>query len=149
MTTNTKFDPRSIFRVPVLAGPSKFSSLLCFGGFWGVLLHRGDWDAGRLASAVVLLVLGAVLGLAFFGWDRGKLDGARWSLYGLYTAGQALMQGTLAFVFLMAYSARQETLAMCLSGFMGLLLVSVAAGLILRSNMLARAGNNSGNNGEQ
>jgi len=135
----SKFDPRNIFRLNLIAVPARFMANLAFAGAWGLFLQPGKWYLERTAGCAAVSALSILLCLSFFGWDKEKLTVTRAALYGLYTAGKALMIGTGVLVFLWAYNGRLELGVMCLTAFGGGLF-TVASGSMLLSKIAKKPG---------
>lgn len=133
---------RSLFRHAFFALPTKFCARVLMAAIWGLLLcSEKDFPMP------VRLAFGAVLGLAmlgcsvaFFGWDRGRLDASRLALYGLYVAGEMLVVGTLCFAFLGTFCGRLEPVAMLLCGFGGSLFTTYPMVQLYARNILKSRG---------
>ena len=131
------------FRIPFISLPAKFCARILMAAIWGLVLSDGDVEL-RIAFGAVLGGLMLVLSPAFFGWDRGRVDGPRMALYGLYLAGEVLAMGSLCLAFMGTLCGRVEAYAMMICGFGGSFFTVYATRNIYLSNL----GNISKNRGD-
>ena len=139
MSDSSKFDIRGFLGGPIISGPARVGAHLSFGTAWGFVLEPVAAPQTRVAGIALLLILGSVLGLSFFSFDQGRLTLGRASFYGLYLAGQALLQGAMVFTFLGVYEGHLNLPAACLTGFGGMFFAKLGANLLASTSTVRRA----------
>lgn len=133
------FDMRRWFRFPFLSLPTKFCARILMAAVWGLGMSEGEGQI-RVALGAVLGGLALLLSVAFFGWDRARVDGPRMALYGLYVAGEAMVVGAFCLSFMATFCGRTEAYAMMLCGFGGSLFTVYAMKNLVAGNISKKPG---------
>lgn len=134
-----KFDLRGLVASPLVASSGIIWTRLVFASAWGCWLGAGLGDA-RMACGAILLGVGVLGSVSFFGWDTEPVRGFRMALYGLFVAGEVLMVGVGAFAVLATFTGVLRPGVMLLCGVGGVLFREYAGVVLHNSNIPFRRG---------
>lgn len=130
-----------LFRFPPLQQATKYLARITAAACWGMLMRDTDMDVVLQATfAAVLGVIYLFLSQAFWQWDRGTRDAARYALYGLLVVGEFIAMGAVVLAALSAFSEQQWLPAMLACAFGGSFSTVFANLELMKDNMRLRRG---------